>query len=38
MSRFIRNYVMPILLGLSFAGMFLYAVMHPSTCRYEEVC
>lgn len=38
MRTFIKNYVMPALLGVTLAGMFLYMLMDPSTCRYEEVC
>lgn len=38
MRSIFNDYIAPALLGLMLAGMFIYAVTDPSTCRWEEHC
>lgn len=34
----VRDLVMPTLLGLILGSAVVYMIVHPSSCRYEEVC
>lgn len=38
MRSIFHDYLGPLILGLILGGMFIYAVTHPSTCRWEEHC
>lgn len=36
--RVIKDHVMPALIGLAIAAATIYVLVHPSSCRWEEVC
>ncbi len=37
-KHIVREYAVPMALGIIIAGSMLYMVMDPSGCRWEEVC